>query len=297
MEKIGFVGLGIMGRPMAKNLLKKGSALLINDVDQNAIGEVEKCGGTAASLKQIGEQCRLVFLILPNGDIVKEVLFGKQGLSQFLCEGSVVVDMSSVTPVDSRFCQKGLWEKRIHFLDAPVSGGEPKAIDGTLAFMVGGDEDVFLQIKPTLLQMGADAVLVGAAGSGSVTKLCNQIIVNLNIAALGEAMVYAAKAGVDPQKVFMAIRGGLAGSAVMEAKAPMMIQRNFTPGGKISINHKDIKNVLQTAHELDIPVPMSAQLFEIMQCLKLWGMMNEDHSSLVKYFELLAGVEVKEGEQ
>ncbi len=297
MEKIGFIGLGIMGRPMAKNLLRKGNELLVNDVDKNATAEIVRFGGVAAFLKEIGEQCRLVFLILPNGDIVKDVLFGDQGLSRFLHEGSVVVDMSSVTPVESRFCNEKLQEKRIHFLDAPVSGGEPKAIDGTLAFMVGGEEDVFVRIKPTLLQMGADAVLVGAVGSGSVTKLCNQIIVNLNIAALGEAMVYATKAGVDPQKVFTAIRGGLAGSAVMEAKAPMMIGRNFAPGGKISINHKDIKNVLQTAHELDIPVPMSAQLFEIMQCLKLRGLMNEDHSSLVKYFELLAGVEVKGGER
>jgi len=297
MEKIGFVGLGIMGRPMAFNLLQKGHELFVNDIDRSAVAKVVRCGGVAASLREIGEQCRLVFLILPNGDIVKDVLFGEQGLSHCLCEGSVVVDMSSVTPVESRYCNEKLREKHIHFLDAPVSGGEPKAIDGTLAFMVGGDEDDFARIKPILLHMGADAVLVGAVGSGSVTKLCNQIIVNLNIAALGEAMVYATKAGVDPQKVFMAIRAGLAGSAVMEAKAPMMIERNFLPGGKISINHKDIKNVLQTAHDLDIPVPMSAQLFEVMQCLKLRGLMNEDHSSLVKYFELLAGVEVKEGER
>lgn len=293
MSKIGFIGLGIMGRPMAKNMLAKGSDLLVFDIDRRAMADVVANGGKAASLPEIGESCEVVFTILPNGSIVKDVLFGPEGVAATLKSGAVVVDMSSVTPVDSRFYSERLAEQGVHFLDAPVSGGEPKAIDGTLSFMVGGNEAVFERILPLLKQMGGNAVLVGGPGSGSITKLTNQIVVNLNIAALGEAMVFAAKAGVDPEKVFQAIRGGLAGSAVMEAKAPMILERNFKPGGKISINHKDIKNVLATAHELDIPVPMSAQLFEIMQNLKVRGLMDDDHGGLVKYFEQLAQTEVR----
>jgi 2-hydroxy-3-oxopropionate reductase len=295
MNKIGFIGLGIMGRPMAQNMISKGSQLLVFDIDQHAVSEAVKYGATAASLQEIGETCDVIFTILPNGSIVKDILFKQDGVASTIKSGAIVVDMSSVTPVESKFCSEGLEEKGVHFLDAPVSGGEPKAIDGTLSFMVGGKENIFEQVKPLFMEMGASAVLVGDVGSGCITKLANQIIVNMNIAALGEAMVFATKAGVDPEKVYMAIRGGLAGSAVMDAKAPMMMNRDFKPGGKISINHKDIKNVLATAHEMDIPVPMSAQLFEIMQGLKLRGLMEEDHSSLVKHFELLADVEVKKG--
>jgi 2-hydroxy-3-oxopropionate reductase len=293
METIGFIGLGIMGRPMAKNLLLKGNKLLVCDLDPAAVEAVRQHGAQAASLQEIGRNCLSVFTILPDGPTVREVLFGPDGIASFLKPDSVVVDMSSVTPADSQICSARLAERGVHFLDAPVSGGEPKAIDGTLAFMVGGEEKVYNRMLPLLLQMGSSAVLIGGAGSGSVTKLANQIIVNLNIAALGEALVFAAKAGVDPEKVILAIRGGLAGSTVMEAKAPMILNRNFKPGGKMSINHKDIKNVLATAHAMGMPVPLSAQLFEIMQAQKVRGLMDEDHSSLVKYFEQLAGTEVR----
>lgn len=296
MGKIGFIGLGIMGNPMARNMIEKGSELLVHDIDRSAVEKAVGLGATAASIADIGASCETVFLILPSGAIVRDLLFRPDGLAASLKPGSIVIDMSSVTPVDSKFCCQKLAESGITFLDAPVSGGEPKAIDGTLSFMVGGDEQAYSQVLPLLMQMGASAVLVGGSGSGSVTKLVNQIIVNMSIATLGEAMVFAAKAGVDPEKVFQAIRGGLAASTVMNAKAPMMMDRDFRPGGKISINHKDIKNVLATAHEMDIPVPFSAQLFEIMQGLKIRGLMDEDHSSLVKHFELLAGVEVKRGE-
>jgi 2-hydroxy-3-oxopropionate reductase len=295
MSKIGFIGLGIMGKPMAKNMISKGSELLVFDIDKNTVNEVVEFGGNFASPKEIGENCDVIFTILPNGNIVRDTLFKEDGVASSIKPGTIVVDMSSVTPVDSRFCSERLAEKGAHFLDAPVSGGEPKAIDGTLSFMVGGKEDVFNKVQPLFMQMGASAVLVGDVGSGSVTKLANQIIVNLNISALGEALVFATKAGVDPEKVFMAIRGGLAGSTVMENKAPMMMNRDFKPGGKISINHKDIKNVLATAHEMDIPVPMSAQLFEVMQGLKVRGLMDDDHSGIVKHFESLANVEVKKG--
>lgn len=295
MNKIGFIGLGIMGRPMAKNMLKKGSKLMVFDIDKNAVAELEKLGAIGSSLKEIGENCDFIFTILPNGKIVEDTLFKKDGISENIKAGSVVIDMSSVTPVESKFCANELSKKSVDFMDAPVSGGEPKAIDGTLSFMVGGKESVFEKVKPLYMQMGASAVLVGDIGSGSVAKLTNQIIVNLNIAALSEGLVFAMKSGVDPEKVYKAIKGGLAGSTVMEAKTPMILERNFKPGGKISINHKDIKNVLSTAHELDIPLPLSSVLFEIMQTLKVRNLMDDDHSAIVKYFESLSNIEVKKG--
>lgn len=297
MSKVGFIGLGIMGGPMAKQMVSKGSELLVFDISEKAVEELVSVGAKASTPLEIGEVCDFIFTILPNGSIVKSTLFGEKGAAKKMKSGTIVVDMSSVTPVESKYCYDELKKLGASFIDAPVSGGEPKAIDGTLSFMVGGDEDAYNKALPLMYQMGASSVLVGGSGSGSTTKLVNQIIVNLNIAALGEGLVFAMKAGVDPEKVFNAIRGGLAGSTVMEAKAPMILNRNFKAGGKISINHKDIMNVVNTAHELVIPVPMSAQLFELMQGLKVRGLMDEDHGALVKHFELLAGVEVKKGER
>ncbi len=292
MGRIGFIGLGIMGGPMALNMLKGGSDLLVYDIDKNAVSALVEKGASYGTLKEIGQECDIIFTILPNGAIVKAILFGDGGVATGIKEGAVVVDMSSVTPIDSKECYDGLQKYGAQFLDAPVSGGEPKAIDGTLSFMVGGDEEAFKKALPAVKQMGTSAVLVGGSGSGSVTKLANQIIVNTTIAAVSEAMVLAAKAGVDPEKVYNAIRGGLAGSTVLDAKAPMMFNRDFKPGGKISINHKDIKNVMATAHSLDVILPFSAQLFEVMQALKVDGRMDEDHSAIVKYFEKLSNVEV-----
>lgn len=292
-DRIGFIGLGIMGRPMASNLLKKGCDLLVYDVNPEAVTELRRLGAAAAAgPAEIGVACEVVFTMLPDGGVVQEVLFGPGGAAAALKPGSVVVDMSSVTPGEAQACEARLAPLQAGFLDAPVSGGEPRAIDGTLAFMVGGKPEVFERILPYFNKMGASALLVGECGSGCIAKLANQIIVNLNIAALSEALVLATKAGADPQKVFQAIRGGLAGSAVMEAKAPMMIARNFKPGGKLSINLKDIKNVMDTAHALDAPLPFTAQLLEVMQALKVDDRMGEDHSAIVRYFEKLAGVEV-----
>lgn len=293
MEQIGFIGLGIMGLPMAKRLLEAGYQLLVNDVSPERVEILTRLGARSAACSQIGQECGLVFTILPNGSIVQRVLFAPDGVAGSLAPGSLVVDMSSVTPGDSKICAEKLGTLGCRFLDSPVSGGEPGAVNGTLAFMVGGDSADFERAKPCFEVMGASATLVGPVGSGSVTKLANQIIVNMGIAAVSEAMVLATRAGADPGRVFQAIRGGLAGSAVLEAKAPMMLRRDFKPGGKISINHKDVKNVIATAHELDVPLPLTAQLFEIMQALKVGGHMDEDHSGIVQYFERLAGVVVE----
>lgn len=294
---IGFIGLGIMGKPMVKNLLAAGCELMVYDINSRAVEEMVKAGARAADLKEIGDHCQIVFTILPNGDIVKQVLFGEGGAAVFMKEGGVVCDMSSVTPSESKYCAAGLEKKGVGFIDAPVSGGEPGAVDGTLAFMAGGRQTDFDRLKPYFKIMGSSALLIGDCGSGSVTKLANQVIVNMTIASVAEAFVLAFKAGADPEKVFMAIRGGLAGSAVLNAKLPMILERNFKPGGKLSINHKDIKNVLATAHEIDVPMPFTSQLFEMMQALKAGGHMEEDHSGLIRYFEQLAGVEVKKPEK
>lgn len=293
MAKIGFIGLGIMGKPMAHNLIKAGVDLVVNDLNQDAVDELVKAGATSGTYAEIGETCDKIILIVPNGSISKSILFDEGGVSSTVKAGTIVCDMSSVTPIESQECYNGLKEKDVSFLDAPVSGGEPGAIAGTLAIMVGGDQAAFDAFSDIFDIVGSSAILIGDSGSGSVTKLVNQCIVNNTIAVVSEAFVLGTKAGADPVKMYNAIRGGLAGSAVLDAKIPMIVERNFKPGGKISINHKDIKNVINTAHQLDCPVPYSAQLFEILQTLKVHGHMNDDHGGIVQYFEKLADVEVK----
>ncbi len=294
MEKlIGFIGLGIMGKPMAKNLIKGGCSLLVNDLNKEAEAELVAAGARAGTLAEIGDQCEVIFTILPNGTIVHQVLFASDGVASSIHEGALVVDLSSVTPTEAQESGRRLKEKGADFVDSPVSGGEPGAIAGTLAFMAGGSQEAYNRALPYFQIMGKSAQLIGDVGSGCVTKLANQVIVNLGIAAVSEAFVLATKAGADPEKVFNAIRGGLAGSAVLEAKVPLMIARNFKPGGKISINHKDIKNVLQTAHAIDVPMFLTSQLFEIMQSLKVGGHMEDDHGGIVQFYEELAGVQVK----
>lgn len=293
MQSVGFVGAGIMGRPMIQNLMKAGCQVYVYDVQEAAVQRSAQDGATPATLAQIGAYTQVIFLSLPNGAIVKDVLFGSEGLAPHLKPGAVVVDTSSITPVEAVYCRDQLAQQGAAYLDAPVSGGEPGSIAGTLAFMVGGEEDVFSKILPYFDMMGSSAILVGPSGSGSITKLANQVIVNLNIAAVGEALVLASKCGADPEKVYKAIRGGLAGSAVLDAKAPMMYHRNFKPGGTIQINAKDIKNVLATSHEANVPMPLSAQLYEIQQYLIAHGHIKDDHSAYVQYFENLAGVTVE----
>ena len=267
--------------------------MYVNDLNKSAVAELVEVGAKEGDYETIGKECDVLFTILPNGAIVQNVLFGENGIAQYLKEGSVVCDMSSVTPTESCTCAEKLEKMNIGFVDSPVSGGEPKAIDGTLAFMAGGKQEHFDKLKPYFDIMGASALLIGKSGSGSVTKLTNQVIVNMTIATVSEAFVLCTKAGADPEKVYQAIRGGLAGSVILDAKIPMILERNFKPGGKISINHKDIKNVMATAHDIDVPMPFTSQLFEIMQNLKITGHFDDDHCGIVQYFEKLAGVEVK----
>lgn len=294
--KTGFIGLGIMGRPMAKNLLKAGVELMVSDLNKEAVADVVAAGAEEGTYAQIGEACSVIFIMVPSGDITKSILFGENGVASTVKAGTVVCDMSSVTPVESKECFERLKEQGVGFVDAPVSGGEPGAVNGTLAIMAGGEEKDFEALTKYFDIMGSSALLIGGSGSGSVTKLANQIIVNNTIAVVSEAFVLAVKAGADPVKVYKAIRGGLAGSAVLDAKIPMIVERNFKPGGPIRINHKDIKNVVNTAHAIDVPIPYTAQLYEILQTLKIHGHMGDDHGGIVQYFEKLADVEVKKAD-
>nr|MBQ6242646.1 2-hydroxy-3-oxopropionate reductase [Lachnospiraceae bacterium] len=294
--KVGFIGLGIMGRPLAKHLVNAGYDLMVSDVNPVPVQELVSMGAGTGSYAEIGGQCDVVITILPTGGIVQSVLFGEGGIASTLKPGSLVIDHSSVTPVESRECYAKLQEKGVDFVDAPVSGGEPGAIAGTLAIMAGGDEEAFKRAEEVIKPYSSSILRIGPVGSGSVAKLANQIIVNNNIAIVSEALTFAVKAGADPEKVYLAIRGGLAGSAVLDAKAPMMYNRNFVPGGPIRINHKDITNVVKTAHAIDAPIPYTAQLYEIMQSLKIHGLMGEDHSAIVKYFEAMGDVVVEKKE-
>lgn len=292
--RVGFVGLGIMGNPMCKHILKAGFELDVFALEENVIAEFVALGAKKATYAEMGAECDVVMVMVPTGAISKSIMFGENGVATTAKPGTVLVDLSSVTAAESQECYKLAQEKGLKFLDAPVSGGEPKAIDGTLAIMVGGDQDAFDIAKPVFDAFGSSALLVGPSGSGSITKLTNQIIVNNNIAIIGEAFTFAAKAGADPVKVYEVIRGGLAGSCCLDAKLPMMAARNFKPGGTIKVNHKDITNVLKTAHSIDCPVPYTAQLYEILQSLKVHGHLMDDQASMVTYFEALADVTVEE---
>ena len=291
--KIGLIGLGIMGKPMAKNILKGGyTDLLVSDLNKAAVEEVVACGAKAATNKEIGESCDVVLTMLPNSPHVKSVMLGENGVASYMKPNTVFIDMSSINPVASKEICAVLAEKNIEMLDAPVSGGEPKAIDGTLSFMVGGKQEVFDAYKPLLQTMGASVVRCGDVGAGNTTKLANQIVVACNIQAVAEAFTLAQKAGVDPELVFQAIRGGLAGSTVMEAKGPMMIAGNDKPGFKIDLHIKDLNNALDCAHTVGAPVPMTAAVQEILQWLHNNDCGGNDHSAIAKYYEHLTGIKI-----
>ena len=292
--QIGFIGLGIMGKPMSKNLLKAGHNVVCYDRTKAAMDEVVAAGGTAAaSVAEVAKQCSFIITMLPNSPQVAEVALGEGGIADNAKSGTLLVDMSSIAPLAAREIHDGLAKKGIRMLDAPVSGGEPKAIDGTLSVMVGGKQADFDEAKPVLDKMAGSVVRVGEIGAGNIAKLANQIVVAVNIAAVAEALTLASKAGADPELVFQAIRGGLAGSTVMEAKAPMMMDRNIKPGFKINLHIKDMGNIMDTGHGVGVPLPLSAAVMEMMQALKVDGMGDADHSALVRYYEKLSNYELK----
>lgn len=288
--KIGWIGLGIMGKPMAKNLLKAGYELWVNNRSQGPMEELAACGAHAATRKELAENAEVIITMLPNGPQVREVILGD--VIKDMRPGQIFIDCSSISPVVSKEIAAALAEKGVEMLDAPVSGGEPKAIDGTLSFMVGGKQAVFDRCKDILGAMGASVTRCGEVGAGNTTKLANQIIVACNIQAVAEAFTLAQKAGVDPEVVYKAIRGGLAGSTVLDAKGPMMIAGNDKPGFKIDLHIKDLNNALDCAHTVGAPVPMTAAVQEILQWLHNNDCGENDHSAIAKYYERLTGIHI-----
>lgn len=298
MSKIGFIGLGIMGKPMSKNLIKAGYQLVVCDFNKESAAELVSLGAEeAATAKEVAEICDVIIKMLPNSPHVRTVALGENGIIDGAKPGTVLIDMSSIDPMESKAIGSVLAEKGIDMLDAPVSGGEPKAIDGTLSVMVGGTKELFDKYYSLLKNMAGSVVYIGDLGSGNVAKLANQIIVAVNIAGLSEALMLAKKIGADPQLVFEAIRGGLAGSTVMEAKAPMILERDFKPGFRIELHIKNLNNALSAGHVVNSPLPLTGQLMEIMQSLKANGHEKEDHASIAKYYEQLANTEITTREE
>lgn len=285
--KIGFVGLGIMGKPMVKNLIKANKDVLVNDLNKEAEKEVEALGAKVVSIEEMARDAEVMITMLPNGAIVRSVLYSGETavLNQSEINVKMVIDMSSLTPNESLEISKVLEEKDIQYVDAPVSGGEPLAITGELAVMVGCDEDLLEDIKEVLRPVSVSVVRVGHVGSGSVVKLANQIIVNTNIAALSEAVVLAKKFDIDLTEMHEAIKNGLAGSAVMEAKFPKMIEQDYKPGGTLNINLKDLKNVSSTADTAGLTLPVVNQIKEIYKSEVAQGNGLNDHSGIIQYFE------------
>lgn len=294
METIGFIGLGIMGKPMCKNLMKAGYGAIVCDVVQASVDELVAEGAKPAKTPaEVASQVDRIITMLPDSPQVKQVVMGPNGVLEGARKGSIIIDMSSIAPSAAKEVHDAAKAKGVRMLDAPVSGGQPGAINATLSVMVGGDKADFDENLELMKVMGKSVVLVGSIGAGNTVKLCNQIIVMLNIAALGEALTLGAKAGVDPEAIFDAIKGGLAGSNVMNAKTPMVLDRNFKPGFRIDLHIKDIANALQTGKEIGAPLPLTGLVAQIMQAMKVQGHGSDDHSAIVQFFEQLAGCEVK----
>lgn len=292
-SKIGFVGLGIMGKPMSRNLLKAGHQLVVYDVLPAPVEELVAAGAARAeSSAEAAARSDIIITMLPDGPEVRQAVLGPNGVLEGARKGSIVVDMSSISPLVSQEVGAACEAKGVEFLDAPVSGGEPKAVDGTLAIMVGGKKEAFDKILPILQVMGSSATLTGPVGAGNVTKLANQIMVACNIAAMGEALVLATKAGLDPEVVFNAVKGGLAGSTVLNAKAPMVISRNFRPGFRIRLHQKDLRNTLLAAESLKVPLPITSLVQQMLVALMNDGDGDLDHSGIVRYTEKMARVEI-----
>jgi 2-hydroxy-3-oxopropionate reductase len=286
MERIGFIGLGIMGKPMARNLANAGYKLVVNDIKPSQVEELAGMGATVMDkAADVAKTAKKIITMLPDGPDVEDVVLGKGGIIEAATPETVLVDMSSISPTITRRIVAALEAKGARALDAPVSGGEPGAIKGELAIMVGGPEDLFDEMRPVFDILGKSAVLVGETGAGQTTKLVNQILVAIHIQAMGEAFLLATKARVDPMKVFEAIKGGLAGSNVLNAKVPLILKRNFKPGFKIRLHQKDLKNALEAAASMGLGLPLTEAVQEMIGSLVARGKGEDDHGGIIQELE------------
>ncbi len=292
--QVGFIGLGIMGKPMARNLIKASHSLTVFDINPESTASMADSGAAIGdSAKEVAARSQITITMVPDGPQVEAAVLGPQGALEGAQPGSIIVDMSSISPLVSQKVGFACNAKDVEFLDAPVSGGEPKAVDGTLAIMVGGKQEVFDRVLPLFQIMGSSAILTGPVGAGNITKLANQIMVAVNIAAMGEALALATKAGLDPEVVVNAVKGGLAGSAVLNAKAPMVISRDFKPGFRISLHQKDLRNALLAAESMKVPLPFTSLAQQVLMALINEGRGDLDHAAIATFIEDSAHVEIR----
>lgn len=295
--KIGFIGLGVMGRPMAKNLLKAGHALCVYDINKVILAEMVESGAKVAkSSAEVAEWADVVVTMLPNSPHVKTVVMGEKGVLSGAYKGLVLIEMSSIAPLITREVGEACEKAGVHMLEAPVSGGEPKAIDGTLSLMVGGDKELLERMMPVLEPISGSIVHCGALGAGNTTKLVNQMIIAIEMAAIGEAFAMGKKAGVDPGVIYRAIRGGFAGSMVLDGKLTMVLDGNFKPGFRLNLHIKDIGNCLETGQNIGTPMPLTSAVMDMMKYIQANGSGDLDHCVMMKYYEKLAGVELRRSE-
>lgn len=296
-EKIGFIGLGIMGKPMVRNLAKAGYELVVYNRSQGSTDEIagEVTEATAAeSPREVADQVSTVILMLPDSPDVDDVVFGKNGVLEGLNDGDLLIDMSTIAPATARSVAEAAAKRGAKALDAPVSGGDKGAIAGTLSIMVGGDADAFDRAKPLFEAMGKTIVHVGDAGAGQTVKSCNQVVVAIAYAAVSEALVLGAKAGVDPAKIIEVLNGGLAATKVMEMRGASMVDHNFAPGFRVDLHRKDLAIALASARNQQVSLPTTALVSQLFDALSATGRGDLDHSAFITLIEELSGYEVGE---
>jgi len=290
-QVIGFIGLGIMGRPMARNLLKAGYPLVVHSRSRGPVDEMAKAGAkVGTSPRDVASQSDVLITMLPNSPDVEQVVLGRDGVIEGARSGLMLLDMSTISPLVSQKIGAALAEKSVTTLDAPVSGGEKGAIDGVLSIMVGGDKAVFDKALPIFQAMGKTITHLGPLGAGGFTKLANQIIVAVNLTALGEALTLAKKAGLDRELTLTALAGGLAGSKCLDQKKPNYIADTYNPGFKIDLHYKDLGLIMESARALGVPLPATAAVQELFSALRVKGRGGLDHSGVITLLEDLAGL-------
>ncbi len=296
--KVGFIGLGIMGKPMAKNLIKAGFTLVVHNRSRMAVDELVKLGATAAgSPREVASSVDTIITMLPNSPDVESVALGAKGIKEGAATGQLFLDMSTINPIVSQKIAGELEPLGVAMVDAPVSGGEKGAIEGTLSIMVGGRSQDFERALPIFNVLGKTITHMGPLGAGGFTKLANQIIVAINLTAIGEALVFGAKAGVDPQKMIRALAGGLAGSKCLDQKSEKILTGDFAPGFKIDLHFKDLNLIHEAARSVGVPIPTAAFVEQLFAALRIRGRGGLDHSGVITLFEDLAGVQVRRGDQ
>jgi 2-hydroxy-3-oxopropionate reductase len=292
--RIGFIGLGIMGKPMAKNLIKAGFPLIVHNRSRGKVDELVREGATGAmSAKEVAATADVVITMLPNSPDVELVALGANGIHEGARGGQLFIDMSTINPIVSQKIAKELAGKGVTMVDAPVSGGEKGAIEATLSIMAGGESQDFERALPIFSALGKTITHMGPLGAGGFTKLANQIIVAINLTAIGEALVFGTKAGVDPQKMIRALSGGLAGSKCLDQKSEKILSGDFAPGFKVDLHAKDLSLIQDAARSVGVPIPTAAVVEQFFSALRAKGRGGFDHSGVITFFEDLAGVQVR----